>query len=98
MMTNKYSISQRVSRAGLALVAGAVLLTGAAWHSVDAQSQSQNRTAATVTAPITHAIAGGRDSYADVVSAAAPAGGYHSTQSPARGAPAEVRGQGSGGF
>src|SRR4051812_10253526 len=93
MMTNNYSFSQRVSRAGLALVAGAVLLTGAAWHTVDAQSQSQSRTAATVTTPITHAIAGGRDSYADVVSAAAPAVVTIRTEGRARVSPTQFEGQ-----
>src|SRR3954471_2207652 len=91
MMTNNYSFSQRVSRAGLAFVAGAVLLTGAAWHTVDAQSQS--RAAATVTTPITHAIAGGRDSYADVVSAAAPAVVTIRTQGGARVSPTQFDGQ-----
>src|SRR5258707_9498605 len=49
------------------LAAGA--LTGATWHGLSADTQK----AATITTPITHAVAGGRDSYADVVGVAAPA-------------------------
>jgi serine protease Do len=85
-MNNKYSLSQRASRAGLAALAAAALLTGAAWHEVDAQSTAA---AATVTTPITHAIAGGRDSYADIVSAAAPAVVTVRTQGKARISPTQ---------
>jgi Do/DeqQ family serine protease len=54
----------------LALLAAGALTTGvASWHGLSAESQK----AATVSTPIAHAIAGGRDSYADVVSVAAPA-------------------------
>ena len=53
----------------LAVIAAGALTTGAAWHGHSAEPQN----AATVTTPITHTIAGGRDSYADVVSVAAPA-------------------------
>jgi Do/DeqQ family serine protease len=63
---------QRLKRAGLAVLAGALLMTGAAWRGLAADSQTAHPMA-TVTTPITHAIAGGRDSYADVVSVAAPA-------------------------
>jgi len=54
----------------LALLAAGALTTGAAWHGLAADTQ---KPLATVTTPITHAIAGGRDSYADVVGVAAPA-------------------------
>jgi serine protease Do len=53
----------------LAVLTAGVLTTGAAWHGLAADTQK----AATITTPITHAIAGGRDSYADVVGVAAPA-------------------------
>jgi serine protease Do len=53
----------------LAVLTAGVLTTGAAWHGLAADTQK----AATITTPITHAIAGGRDSYADVVGIAAPA-------------------------
>jgi len=63
----------RLARAGV--VAGALLvLTGATWRGISAAAQSApTRAAATVTTPIANPIAGGRDSYADVVKAAAPA-------------------------
>src|SRR6185295_18577677 len=48
--------------------------------------------AATVTTPITHAIAGGRDSYADVVGAAAPAVVTIRTQGKARVSPTQFEG------
>ena len=64
---------QRASRTGMAIVAAGALMIGAAWHSLAADTQKDTKTAATVTTPITHSIAGGRDSYADVVSVAAPA-------------------------
>src|SRR3954447_15842924 len=58
----------------LAVVAAGALTTGAAWHGLAADPQKADvQKAATVSTPITHAIAGARDSYADVVSVAAPA-------------------------
>src|ERR1700750_673144 len=53
----------------LAVLAAGALATGAAWHPLAADTQK----AATLSTPIAHAIAGGRDSYADVVGVAAPA-------------------------
>ena len=68
-------LSQRAARTGIAVFAGALLMSGAAWHgfAADSQSTAAHVAAATTTTPITHAIAGGRDSYADVVNIAAPA-------------------------
>src|SRR5262245_610657 len=66
--------SQRAARAGIAIFAAALLVSGAAWHGFAADTQSAAKVAsATTTTPITHAIAGGRDSYADIVNVAAPA-------------------------
>src|SRR5216110_492034 len=87
LMNERFNITQRASRTGLAVLAAAALVTGAAWHRVDAQSTT--KAAATVTTPITHAIAGGRDSYADVVSAAAPAVVTIRTQGKARVSPTQ---------
>ena len=53
----------------LAVVAAGALAVGAGWHPLAADTQK----AATISTPIPHAIAGGRDSYADVVAVAAPA-------------------------
>jgi serine protease Do len=58
----------------LAVMAAGALTLGAAWHGLSADTQkADTQKAATVSTPITHAIAGGRDSYADVVGVAAPA-------------------------
>ena len=63
-MDNRISISFRTLRNTVAALAAAVLVTGAAWHGLAADSVAASRIA-TVTSPITHAVAGGRDSYAD---------------------------------
>ncbi len=91
-MHTRYNLTQRASRTALALLAAAVLVTGAAWHQVNAQSTTP-KAAATVTTPIAHVIAGGRDSYADVVSAAAPAVVTIRTQGRARVSPTQFDGQ-----
>ena len=52
---------------GCVVAAGVARSTGAAWHGLAAGTRAADRPAATVTTPIAHAIAGGRDSYADVV-------------------------------
>ena len=69
------NLSQRAARTGIAAFAAALLVSGAAWHgfAADSQSTAAHVAAATTATPITHAIAGGRDSYADIVNIAAPA-------------------------
>jgi serine protease Do len=59
----------------LAVLAAGALTTGAAWHGLSAADtqKADTQKAATISTPIAHAIAGGRDSYADVVGVAAPA-------------------------
>ncbi|MCU1385953.1 MAG: protease Do [Acidobacteria bacterium] len=59
----------------LAVLAAGALTTGAAWHGLAAADTQKSDTpkAATISTPITHGVAGGRDSYADVVGLAAPA-------------------------
>lgn len=60
-------------RAVLAVVASAALVTGAAWHGLAADSRAGNRAAVSPAAAVdqapvmSRAVAGGRDSYADVV-------------------------------
>ena len=73
----------------LAVIAAGALTTGAAWHGLAAENQK----AATVSTPIVHAIAGGRDSYADVVSVAAPAVVTIRTEGKARMVPTMSDGQ-----
>jgi serine protease Do len=58
----------------LAVLAAGALVTGAAWHGLAADPQkADSQKSATITTPITHAVAGGRDSYSDIVGIAAPA-------------------------
>ena len=75
-MNERFSLSQRAARAAVAAGAAALLVSGAVgavWHGLSADAQPAVVHAATVTTPITHAIAGGRDSYADIVDIVAPA-------------------------
>jgi S1-C subfamily serine protease len=59
---------------GVAIVAGLLLLIGGTWRGVAAELRDPATHAATsVTTPIAHSIAGGRDSYADVVKVVGPA-------------------------
>src|SRR5262249_56548087 len=71
-MNRQFALTQRLTRTTVAVAAAGVLTAAAAWHSL-AADQPAAKAAATITTPITHAVAGGRDSYADVVSVAAPA-------------------------
>src|SRR5439155_15422591 len=69
-----------------------LLLTGAAWRGVVAQSSSGVHAAPPVTSPIMHAVAGARDSYADVVKVVAPAVVTIRTQGKARVSPTDFPG------
>jgi len=71
-MNGQLEVKQRFTRTSAAVVAAGALMLGAAWHGF-AADQASAKPASTVTTPITHAIAGGRDSYADIVDVAAPA-------------------------
>ena len=66
------TISKRAARAGLAVLASILLISGAAWRGLGADERPAAH-AATVSTPIQHAITGNRDSYADVVDVVAPA-------------------------
>jgi serine protease Do len=72
-MTDRYTLPQRVKRAALAVAAVVVFASGAAWHSFAADSEPVVAHAAAVTSPLASAVAGSRDSYADVVDVVAPA-------------------------
>ncbi|MGE5198485.1 MAG: trypsin-like peptidase domain-containing protein, partial [Rhodospirillaceae bacterium] len=65
-------LTRWAGRTGLALVAAGALVAGATWHTGAVHAQT---TAPAAVAPpaITHAIAGERDSYADVVKVVSPA-------------------------
>jgi len=70
-MDSRFSLSRRAGQAAVAVFAAALLASGVAWHALAAEAQPG--AAATVSTPISHAIAGGRDSYADVVDVVSPA-------------------------
>jgi Do/DeqQ family serine protease len=92
-MNRQFDIKQRLTRTGVAVLAAGVLMTGAAWHGFAAADQPTAKAAATVTTPIAHAIAGGRDSYADIVDVAAPAVVTIRTTGKARVSPTQFDGQ-----
>src|SRR5215471_21149331 len=93
MNDSRITLSQRAARAGLAGVAALALVAGAAWHGLAADQHAAPKAAATVTTPIAHAIAGGRDSYADIVDVAAPAVVTIRTEGRARVQPTQFEGQ-----
>ena len=70
-MNDRATVKRRVVRVGSALLAAGLLMTGAAWHGMAAAVPTTHAPAATLSTPITPAIAGGRDSYADVVNVVA---------------------------
>ena len=85
--------TQRTVRAGLAVGAAVMLLSGAAWHGLAAEPPTAvSAQAATVSTPIVHAIAGGRDSYADIVEVVAPAVVTVRAQGRARVSPTQFQG------
>ena len=95
MNDRQFNQTQRMTRTALALLTAVLLMAGAAWRGMAAGAQAaptQTHAAATVTTPITHAIAGGRDSYADVVGVAAPAVVTIHAQGKARVSPTQFQG------
>src|SRR3954469_23523253 len=92
-MSGQLDIKRRLTRTGAAVAAAGVLMAGAAWHALAADQPMAANAAATVTTPIGHAIAGGRDSYADVVSVAAPAVVTIRTSGKAKVSPTQFDGQ-----
>jgi serine protease Do len=70
-MNRRFTLTRRAARAALAVVAVALLLTGAAWRGWADQPAVAH--AATFATPIAHATTGGRDSYADIVDIVSPA-------------------------
>ncbi|MBI3403777.1 MAG: Do family serine endopeptidase [Acidobacteria bacterium] len=88
-MFGRFTLGQR-ARAAMAAAAAAVLIAGAAWYGGGAHAQSTRL--ATVSTPIAHAIAGGRDSYADIVDVASPAVVTIRTDGKARMSPTQFQG------
>ena len=77
MNDGRITLTRRAKQAGLAALAAVTLLGGATWHGLAAvpqATQSKTDRSTTGTTPaVGHAIAAGRDSYADVVKIVAPA-------------------------
>jgi Do/DeqQ family serine protease len=70
------NLRRTAARTGLAVLAALALVSGAAWRATADSHQQAARsdiTATTQTPTLNHAVAGGRDSYADVVKIVAPA-------------------------
>src|ERR1700730_13092641 len=70
MNNSRFSLGQWFARTGVAVGAAALLVTGA-WH-MSAAPRVAAQSVAAPTTSIAHAIAGGRDSYADIVKVIAP--------------------------
>src|SRR4051812_7249072 len=84
---------QRAVRTGGAVALGAPLAIGAGWSGFAAERVGTAQVASAQTAPaVTHSIAGGRDSYADVVKVVAPAVVTIRTESKARVSPTQFGG------
>lgn len=92
-MNTRFTFSQRAARTGAAVAAALLLITGAAWRTIAADQASASRSAhvATINTPIAHAIAGGRDSYADVVDVVSPAVVTIRTQGKAKVSPTQFQ-------
>jgi serine protease Do len=86
-----FRFTKRTSRAAVGVAAAALLVTGIAWHGLAADQTAAAARAATVTTPISHSVAGGRDSYADVVDVVAPAVVTIRTEGKARMSPTEFQ-------
>src|SRR5262245_61605996 len=71
-MNGRFHFTRRSARTWAAAGAITALMGGATWHGLAANPATATPAAA-VTTPIAHAIAGARDSYADVVNVVAPA-------------------------
>src|ERR1051325_11580859 len=81
-------------RAGLAAVSAAVLISGAAWHGLAATTQPSalSPQPSAVAQSRSAAVAGGGDSYADVVKNVAPAVGTIRVEGKATAQPAQFDG------
>lgn len=104
-MNNEQSFTekrrQRAKTTVGAAVAALALMTGAAWHlSTDAQASASAPVVAeaTAAAPIQRALAGGRDSYADIVKVVAPAVVTIRVEGKAKASPTGFQGQGGDDF
>ena len=94
-MENTYlHLGRRSIRAGIAAMAAAVLIAGATWIGLAAGANGPTAQAVSATpAPqISHAIAAGHDSYADIVKVVAPAVVTIRTEGKAKVSPTDFQG------
>src|SRR5262245_28634029 len=87
-MSDRFINFQRVQGGVLAVIAATAIAGGVAWHGAAVNAQPTT----TVTTPIAHAVAGGRDSYADIVDVVAPAVVTIRTQGKTRVSPTQFQG------
>jgi Do/DeqQ family serine protease len=93
MENNNNQPKQWLARTAVAVAASAVLVTGATWQGFAADVNNPAPQVEAATAPsISHATAGGRDSYADVVQVVAPAVVTVRTEGRPRVSPTQFRG------
>src|SRR5947209_4273129 len=88
------NLGQRIAQTGGAVVLGALLVVGAGWagFTADSHASSQVAAAQAPTPTLTRAVAGGRDSYADVVKVVSPAVVTIRTEGKARVSPTQFGG------
>ena len=95
MNPGRSSFGRFATHTGLVAGAAVLLLGGAVWHGLSAESpaaQAPSRSTSAPTPAITHALAGGRDSFADVVKVVSPAVVTIHTEGKARVAPTDFQG------
>jgi serine protease Do len=85
-------LSRRATRTIGAAVAGLLILTGAAYRGISTDTHAAANAIPAVSTPIQHAVAGGRDSYADVVSVVSPAVVTIRTEGKAKYSPTQFQG------
>src|SRR5215218_10045510 len=71
-MNSSSGLTPRAARGWVAALGAAGLIGGATWHGL-AAGPTAAPAASQTTTPIAHAVAAGRDSYADVVDVVSPA-------------------------
>src|SRR5436853_3737324 len=92
MNVGRLNLSRRVVRAGLALAAAGLLLGGAAWRGLAANPQAAQAKSERPSSTVTHAVAAGRDSYADIVKVVSPAVVTIRTEGKSRVSPTDFQG------
>jgi serine protease Do len=85
-------LSRRAARTIGAAVAGLLLLTGATYRGISTDTHAAANAIPAVASPIQHAIAGSRDSYADIVSIVSPAVVTIRTEGKAKMSPTQFQG------